>query len=141
VFHGVRFQVLNTHLSILERERRLQVEELLRWVRRAQQRGPVLLVGDLNTTSDSWAGRRLAEPLHDVVARDAELRSAAAPRTWSGRLPLRRIDHVFASADVDVRRVEVPRSRLARVASDHLPVVVDVGQGTRRGAAATRGPE
>jgi endonuclease/exonuclease/phosphatase family metal-dependent hydrolase len=124
--HGARFQVLNTHLSILERERRLQVEELLTWVERARRHGPVVLAGDLNATGDSWVARRLSTGLHDLVEREAGSRDASPPRTWSSRVPLRRIDHVFASDDVRAARVEVPRSRLARVASDHLPVIVEM---------------
>jgi endonuclease/exonuclease/phosphatase family metal-dependent hydrolase len=120
---GTRVQVLNTHLSIVQRERRLQVEELLGWVARARERGPVVLAGDLNTTRDSHVWRRLATVLHDVVAPHAAERIV---RTWSGRLPLLRIDHVFASPAMRARRVDVPRTRLARAASDHLPVVVDL---------------
>jgi endonuclease/exonuclease/phosphatase family metal-dependent hydrolase len=123
---GVPVQVLNTHLSILARERRLQVEELVDWVERAKRRGPVVLAGDLNSTRDSYVGRRLADVLRDVVEGDARARARRTPRTWSGRVPMIRIDHVFASDELDVQRVEVPRSRLARVASDHLPVVVDL---------------
>jgi len=120
---GVRLQVLNTHLSIVRGERRLQAEELLQWVARARGHGPVVLTGDLNATRDSWVGRRLASVLHDVVEPHAEERIV---RTWSGRLPLLRIDHVFATGELRARRVDVPRTRLARAASDHLPVVVDL---------------
>lgn len=125
---GFTLQVLNTHLSILDRERRLQVEALVGWAKRARERGPVLLAGDLNASIDSYTGRQLATVLHDVVERDEDARAAGLPipRTWSGRMPLRRIDHVFASERLAVRKVDVPRSRLARTASDHLPVVVDL---------------
>ena len=52
---------------------------------------------------------------------------AGWPRnTFPSRFPLVRIDHVFHSPDVNVRRVVVPRTRWTRVASDHLPVVVEV---------------
>jgi endonuclease/exonuclease/phosphatase family metal-dependent hydrolase len=36
------------------------------------------------------------------------------------------IDHVFLSAEFAVRRVEVMRTRLTRVASDHYPLVVEL---------------
>ena len=43
------------------------------------------------------------------------------------RLPTLRLDHVFVStASIEVTGVDVPRGALARVASDHLPLVVDV---------------
>jgi endonuclease/exonuclease/phosphatase family metal-dependent hydrolase len=36
-----------------------------------------------------------------------------------------RIDHVFVSRSVRVLRVETVRTPLARVASDHLPLLVE----------------
>lgn len=118
-----RLQVLNTHLSILDRERRIQVEDLVEWVARARAAGPLVLLGDLNATRDSRVGRRLASVLTDVVEPHALERTV---RTWSGRLPLLRIDHVFATPEVRARHVAIPRRRLERAASDHLPVVVDL---------------
>jgi hypothetical protein len=47
--------------------------------------------------------------------------------TFPARLPTLRLDHVFVSPEsVRVTGVEVPRSLLTRMASDHLPLVVDV---------------
>jgi hypothetical protein len=40
-------------------------------------------------------------------------------------MPVLRIDHVFVSRSIRVRRCEVIRTPLARVAADHLPLVVD----------------
>jgi endonuclease/exonuclease/phosphatase family metal-dependent hydrolase len=68
-------------------------------------------------------GRRLASLLSDVVEPHALQRTV---RTWSGRLPLLRIDHVFATPGVRALHVAIPRQRLERTASDHLPVVVDL---------------
>lgn len=125
---GTRLQVLNTHLSILDRERRLQVDALLgpEWLRHPDLDGAMVLCGDFNAPGRSANLRRL-DPL---------LRNAGTPptggapvpelNTWSSRLPMRRIDHVFASDDLRIEAVHVPRNRLTQVASDHLPVVVDV---------------
>ncbi len=46
--------------------------------------------------------------------------------TFPARLPLLRIDHVFVSRGVAVRGVRTLGGRLARVASDHLPLVADL---------------
>jgi endonuclease/exonuclease/phosphatase family metal-dependent hydrolase len=126
---GVALQVLNTHLSILERERRLQVDALVTdWLRRPDCRGPVVLAGDFNASSFSYTARRIGELLHDVSDLDVVARAAGdrIHRTWSGRVPVRRIDHVFTSGDLGVRSIRAPRTRLSRVASDHLPLVVDL---------------
>jgi len=121
---GSKIQVLNTHLSILERERRLQVEFLLQrgWLGAELDRVPLILCGDLNAGMSSWTCRRLSEVLSNVGSGPTRV---VVPRTWSGRLPLRRIDHVYTTDFVRTDRVIVPRNRLTRVASDHLPLVVD----------------
>jgi endonuclease/exonuclease/phosphatase family metal-dependent hydrolase len=36
------------------------------------------------------------------------------------------LDHIYYSGKVDVIGVELPRTRLALVASDHLPLVADI---------------
>jgi endonuclease/exonuclease/phosphatase family metal-dependent hydrolase len=122
---GLVVQVLNTHLSIHERERRLQVRELVgdRWLRHPECAGPVVLAGDFNASGDSYTARRIEEVLRNSLPTG---QSGADHQTWSSRIPVRRIDHVFTSPQFRVRSVEVPRTRLTRVASDHLPFVVDL---------------
>jgi endonuclease/exonuclease/phosphatase family metal-dependent hydrolase len=125
---GHRVQVLNTHLSISERERRLQADALVgpEWLGDARCDGPLLLAGDLNATSSSYTGRRLASVLRDTARVRTRAPGEPRPLTWSGRMPVLRIDHVFASGHFDVLRLDVPRTRLTRTASDHLPLVVDL---------------
>jgi endonuclease/exonuclease/phosphatase family metal-dependent hydrolase len=36
------------------------------------------------------------------------------------------LDHIYFSGDIDIRRIEMPRTRLSLVASDHLPLVADI---------------
>jgi endonuclease/exonuclease/phosphatase family metal-dependent hydrolase len=126
---GASLQVLNTHLSILARERRAQVDALVRdWLEDPGCRAPVVLAGDFNSSSFSYTSRRIGDVLHDVSDLDVRARAAGEriQHTWSGRVPVRRIDHVFTSGDLSVASVRVPRTRLSRVASDHLPLVVDL---------------
>jgi endonuclease/exonuclease/phosphatase family metal-dependent hydrolase len=122
---GHEIHVVNTHLSLLERERRLQVEALLdgRWLGNDACEGAVVLAGDFNAAPQSWTLRRLSEHLRPVSALHPHPRRL---HTWSGRLPLRQIDHVLVSDTVRVANTHVPRTRLSRVASDHLPLVVDL---------------
>jgi endonuclease/exonuclease/phosphatase family metal-dependent hydrolase len=137
---GEPVHVMNTHLSILERERRVQVEALAaEWLDHPDARGPLVLAGDFNATSDSYTGRRLARRLRDTVRIDPAWRESRGPRTWSGRVPLLRIDHVFVSDEFRVARLDVPRTRLSRAASDHLPLVVDL-EWTPRAASAVPAP-
>ena len=48
-------------------------------------------------------------------------------QTWFARYPIRRIDYIFVSEEFHVERIELPHTALDRVASDHLPLVVQLG--------------
>jgi endonuclease/exonuclease/phosphatase family metal-dependent hydrolase len=139
---GCELQIVNTHLSLLSRrERLLQVETLLgeEWLGGLRCANPVVVVGDLNTGAGSKAYGRLAEDLRDVQL------EATLPRlqpTFHARLPVRRIDHIFVSPEIEVLHAEARRTPLARIASDHLPLVADLrlpgGAGVPRRPAAER---
>ncbi len=122
---GRELQVINTHLGLGAHERRLQADALLgpQWLEHADCRAPVVLCGDLNALPASPVCRRLRQRLRDV-----QTGVARRPHgTFFGRFPLMRIDYIFASRDLPVLDVTVPRSALARVASDHLPLMADLG--------------
>jgi endonuclease/exonuclease/phosphatase family metal-dependent hydrolase len=130
--------VLTTHLSVHPRERLLQADRLVseEWLGHPDLVGPVILAGDFNAAAHSPTGQRIRALLRDV---DDE-RGGEPLQTWSGRLPVRRIDHVYVNDRFSVRGVYVPHTRLSRVASDHLPLVVDLsccrndGEGVRASA-------
>lgn len=121
---GTALQVINTHLGLTRRERRVQVDALLgpRWLGHPVCGGPVVLLGDFNAVPPGPSYRRLNARFADAQRTPGIER----PRpTFPSRLPVLRLDHVFTSGAIAVRKVEVLRSKLARVASDHLPLVVD----------------
>ena len=123
--HGTPIQVLTTHLGLLARERRAQTEALLcpEWLGHSDCRRPVILCGDLNALPSSHVCRRLRSRLKDAQ-RD---QNRHGPRgTFFGRFPAARIDHIFVDTCFDVMGIEVPANELARVASDHLPLIVDL---------------
>lgn len=122
---GVDLQVINTHLGLVARERLAQVDTLLgpEWLGHPDCRDPMILLGDFNVVPRSRTYRRLARRLTDAQCAPR----ARRPRgTYPVRLPLLRIDHVFVGSAIEVLNVEVPRTPLTRVASDHLPLVVDL---------------
>jgi endonuclease/exonuclease/phosphatase family metal-dependent hydrolase len=123
--HGIEYQVLNTHLGLLPRERRAQAEALLGpgWLGHPDCCGPVVLCGDFNALPSSPVCRQLRTRLDDA---QIELESHRPRRTFSGRFPMARIDHVFVDPAIEVLDIEVPDTELARVASDHLPLIVEL---------------
>jgi endonuclease/exonuclease/phosphatase family metal-dependent hydrolase len=119
---GARFGVASMHLSLDDVERRRQADAALASVDRIGA-DHVVLAGDVNESPNRPSWQRLAESLQDCWA--------VAP--WGGEFtnpaqdPVRRIDGIFASKGIEVRRCGVPGIAEARYASDHLPVLAVLG--------------
>ena len=123
--NGGEVQVINTHLGLLRRERLAQLEALLgdEWLGDARCRPPVIFCGDLNALPSSRVCRRLEERFEDAQ----RVAPAHRPRsTYASRAPGFRIDHIYLTPGTEVRGIEVPDAALVRVASDHLPLVVEL---------------
>jgi endonuclease/exonuclease/phosphatase family metal-dependent hydrolase len=120
---GLELQLMNTHLSVRLRERGPQIEALLGadWALRALQGWPLVICGDFNSSPLSRVYRRLSRGLQDVQNCVRQRRA-----TWPSYLPFWRIDHIFVSNQLSVRSVQVLGDGLARVASDHLPVLAEL---------------
>lgn len=121
---GREWQFINTHLGLLPGERHAQLDALLGpdWLGNPAARDPLVLMGDLNATPSSRLYRRLADVLRDA---QTLVRGHKPRATFPSRLPFLRIDHVFVSPSVKVQAVRAPRDALTRIASDHLPLVID----------------
>jgi endonuclease/exonuclease/phosphatase family metal-dependent hydrolase len=121
---GGRLQVINTHLGLVPREQQAQARALAgpTWLDHPRCAGPKVLLGDFNATGASVVYRTLTAKL-------ASARGLAPRRTptatFPSQLPVLRIDHLFVSPDIRVTDVFAPFDPLTRVASDHLPLVMD----------------
>jgi endonuclease/exonuclease/phosphatase family metal-dependent hydrolase len=125
-FVGTRpLNVIATHLALGRADRTAQIDALLgaEWIGRVPPHEPLVLCGDFNLTPSGRNYRRLTSRL-----RDAQLAQSNGPvlKTFSTLQPLVRLDHVFLSAGFLVERVQVPRTHLTEISSDHFPLVVDV---------------
>lgn len=122
---GKPFHFVNTHLGIGRRERRIQVETLMggEWLGSIPDSEPVVLCGDFNTVPRSPVYRKLRQRFHDAQL----LAPGHAPRaTFTSVRPFLRIDHVLVSPHFSVQSVERPDTPTAKVASDHLPLSVEL---------------
>lgn len=123
-FDGVEVNVLTTHLGLVPREQRLQAAALTGqdWLGDARCADPTILVGDFNATA-------LTRPYQQFMTALADGQRAAgigrAVPTFPSSFPVLRIDHVFVSPSIRVTGVQAPLFPMARMASDHLPLVVD----------------
>jgi endonuclease/exonuclease/phosphatase family metal-dependent hydrolase len=123
--HGREVQILNTHLGLHPRERMAQIEALLgdEWLGNEQCRDPVILCGDFNALPSSQVCRQLCARLKDV---QIEAQGHRPVSTFTSRFPTVRIDHIYIGPGLTVTGIEVSGSELARVASDHLPLVAEL---------------
>jgi len=88
-------------------------------------KGPKIVLGDFNewmrgATTQLLSGRLKSVDLTNYLKRR---------RTYPGLFPLLHLDHIYYAGHVEIVGVELPRTRLAKVASDHLPLVADVRVG------------
>ena len=112
-------RVVATHFGLRAAERRLQANRLVSALAESlpphrRETEAVLLMGDLN----EWRGRSGA-----IRAFDRQLGPSAAERTFPSWMPVLALDRIYADGPAVLRDVEVYRSPLARLASDHLPLV------------------
>jgi endonuclease/exonuclease/phosphatase family metal-dependent hydrolase len=110
--------VFNCHFGLAFRERRAQVDLLHAFLRATDCEGPRLLMGDFNEWHRGPVTRGLRREFSSPMRR---LR-----RTHPAVFPLFRLDRIYWDVELQGEEFHVHRSRLARVASDHLPVVARV---------------
>jgi endonuclease/exonuclease/phosphatase family metal-dependent hydrolase len=115
----------NVHLGTAILERRHQAQRLAAIVSDRHTSGPKLVLGDFNEWMRGLATRTLSEKLNSVDLRNHLKRR----RTYPGVFPILHLDHIYYAGRVEIRGIELPRTRLALVASDHLPLVADVTLG------------
>ncbi|MDQ3745484.1 MAG: endonuclease/exonuclease/phosphatase family protein [Acidobacteriota bacterium] len=115
--------LFNVHLGTAFVERRHQGRRLVSEsiLRAPELAGPRLVVGDFNEWTHGLASRLLAAELTSADVR----RHLRTRRTYPGVLPFLHLDHVYHDAALSLERLTLHRSRLALVASDHLPLVAD----------------
>lgn len=112
---GGAFTISGSHLSTDPAERPAQAAL---WKERLSAlEGPVIAAADLNEGPGGSAWR---------MVEDGLLSSPDAAPTFPATLPARRIDGLFVTPGITIEKYEVVEDERARLASDHLPVLVDL---------------
>ena len=121
---GAVLHVFNCHLGLTMRERRFQRFRMLSDAILLSQdlHHPVILMGDFNDSPISV--------IHSSLRRHFQDAYRATGRRWgptfrAGVIPIR-LDYIYVSPGIRVLECSVRKDRLARVASDHLPVLATV---------------
>lgn len=126
-----KVRIINTHLGLGWRERFVQAQLFTSAEWRAGIAGdtPLILLGDFNSLRGSRPYRTLNRHLRDV----RELIQATGPmRTFPTRFPTLTVDHIFVNEALQPLSVTVHRSPLARIASDHFPLVAEFVRSPQR---------
>ena len=119
-----KVHIINTHLGLGWGERLVQAQLFIsaEWRAAIADDTPLILLGDFNSLPGSRPYRTLNRHLHDV----RELIRASRPiRTFPTRFPVLTVDHIFVNRAVQPLSVTVHRSPLARIASDHFPLMAE----------------
>ena len=113
--------IYNVHLgtAVLERRYQAQAARLVR--PRPPRHRPKIILGDFNEWMKGLATKTLSALFESVdISQHLKRR-----RTYPGLFPVVHLDHIYYEGKVEVGTVEMPRTRKALMASDHLPLVAN----------------
>jgi len=114
--------IYNVHLGTAVLERRYQAPRLAAFVHDRRVEGPKVILGDFNEWMRGLATNTLSA-LFESIDIYAHLKRR---RTYPGLFPVLHLDHIYYEGLVEVRGLELVRSRKSLIASDHLPLVADL---------------
>jgi endonuclease/exonuclease/phosphatase family metal-dependent hydrolase len=118
---GRVLHVYNVHLGTAVLERRYQAGRLASFVHDRRVTGAKVLLGDFNEWMKGLATKTLSALFESVdISHHLKRR-----RTYPGIFPVVHLDHIYYEGAVEVASVEMPRTRKALMASDHLPLVAN----------------
>jgi endonuclease/exonuclease/phosphatase family metal-dependent hydrolase len=121
-FGNDTLHLYNVHLGTAFLERRHQAGRLTAILHDRRVGVPKIVLGDFNEWMKGLATSVLNERLQSIDLRKHLKRR----RTYPGVFPVLHLDHIYHEGKVEVEKVELPRTRLALMASDHLPLVADL---------------
>jgi endonuclease/exonuclease/phosphatase family metal-dependent hydrolase len=118
---GGTLHIYNVHLGTAVLERRYQATRLAAFVHDKRVEGPKVILGDFHEWMRGLATNTLSS-LFQCIDIFEHLKRR---RTYPGIFPVLHLDHIYYEGHVEVRGMELVRSRKALMASDHLPLVAD----------------
>ena len=122
---GKIVHVFNIHLGTGYMERRKQARLLMsrEVLLSPSLKHPRLIIGDFNEWTRGLVSRTLQQSFESV---DIQLH-LNRKRTYPGVLPFMHLDHMYFDRELALEAFSLHRSRMALVASDHLPLVAEFG--------------
>lgn len=115
--HERRIRIVGTHFGLKRRERRAQTVALLEQVVARPLEDACIVTGDFNIW---WRGSASLRLLTRYLG------PSRGSNTYPARRPTMQLDRIFVAPHAALSRIGVDDSRLARRASDHLPIWADI---------------
>ena len=112
----------NVHLGTALLERRHQAGRLSAILHDRRVGVPKVVLGDFNEWMRGMATEMLTERLKSIDLR-AHLRRR---HTYPGVFPVLHLDHIYYEGNVEVVKLELPRTRRSLMTSDHLPLIAEL---------------
>jgi endonuclease/exonuclease/phosphatase family metal-dependent hydrolase len=122
---GKIIHVFNIHLGTGYMERRKQARLLMsrEVLLSPSLKHPRLIIGDFNEWTRGLVSRTLQQSFESV---DIQLH-LNRKKTYPGMMPFMHLDHMYFDRELALEAFSLHRSRMALVASDHLPLVAEFG--------------
>ena len=123
-FGDATLHVFNVHFGTRFFEQRKQARKLIDEgiVTSDDLFGPRIVLGDFN----EWLRGSVTSTLTAHLDKANVRRNLKRSRTFPGRFPIFRLDHIYFDRSLRLKRLYRHKSRTALVASDHLPLVADL---------------
>jgi endonuclease/exonuclease/phosphatase family metal-dependent hydrolase len=117
----IHFFAAHLGTSFLERREQARRFVSVEILQRSEVMGTRIVAGDFN----EWT-RGLATQLLSKHLQSADIRMHLKRRsTYPGVLPFMHLDHIYYDSEFYLREMHLHRTRLALLASDHLPLIAD----------------
>lgn len=118
--HSRTLHLFNMHLGLSQIERKIQLVKFLEShpFQGMHHDTPIIVGGDLNDVYGNLGSKLLAPAGFQTLAK--------LPATFPSYAPMRALDGLYVRGDVELLKLERSRLKVARQASDHLPLIADL---------------
>ncbi len=122
IVNGRLLHIFNVHLGTSIKERQKQASVLSSFIDDPAATGSKIVLGDFNEWKKGIVTRLLSEKFMSIDL----TRFTIWKKTYPGLFPFLHLDHIYYSGNVHIHHVRVVRTLPVLVASDHMPISVEL---------------
>ncbi len=121
--NGFELNLVHAKYGDSQREQKAGLNTLTHWITQTQPASPLIVFAELKSSIKDIHSEDLIHSLRDA---EEQILSPRPEQRWRARNPFRRQKRILVSHDIEVRRVDSPKSRFARFAAQSLPQLVEI---------------